>query len=109
MKRLFALSLALFSLVLAPLPAAAAGPARTSVGMKVLDVALVRPLSAVGSVASTALFLGTLPVTFLTGISDPSAYLFVIAPWRFTSSRYVGEFEAYRDGGDIFGVGSSDY
>jgi hypothetical protein len=109
MKRILVVSVALFALVLAPLPAAAAGPARTPVGMKILDVAAVRPLSAVGSVVSTAFFLGTLPFTFITGVADPSAYLFVVAPWRFTSSRYLGDFESYQDGGDVFGVGASDY
>ena len=71
-------------------------------GTKVLDIFLVRPLSMVGAFASTGLFLGTLPVTFFTGISEDSVNLLVLAPWRFTSARPIGVYDRYKDGRDIF-------
>jgi hypothetical protein len=39
-------------------------------------------------------------------VSEQSANLFVIAPWRFTAARFPGEFGAYLDGGTAFGAGS---
>ena len=69
---------------------------------KVLDVAFVRPLCMIGSWVTTGIFLGTLPITFMTGVSEGAADVLVLAPWRFTSARYAGDFERYKDGLDAF-------
>ncbi len=39
-----------------------------SFGMKLLDATLVRPFTAIGATVGSALFLGTAPLTFLTGV-----------------------------------------
>ena len=77
--------------------------AEPSGGVKALDVLLVRPLSLVGSVISTGLFVGTLPLTAPTGVSEEAAYAMVAAPWRFTGGRHIGEWDRYKDGRDIRG------
>ncbi len=79
-------------------PAAMAEPAEAPVGMKVLDFVLVRPTSFVLSVASTAIFMGTVPLTYPMGFSYDLGTHMVAVPWRFTSSRHYGNFSDYRDG-----------
>jgi hypothetical protein len=108
MKQLAGLVLALSFLLVLPGEALArsSGSSYTPFGMKVLDVALVRPGMVAVSVVSNAFFLGTFPLTFAIGIGEQSANLFVIAPWRFTAARFPGEFGAYQDGGTAFGAGS---
>src|SRR5512139_1342133 len=70
-------------------------------GMKVLDLLVVRPLSIVGSTASTAFYLVTVPITFPSGLSESAARIFVEAPWRYTGMRYLGDFKHYKDGNPI--------
>jgi hypothetical protein len=108
MKPLAVLTLALSLLLFAPGQASAQGRGSpyTPFGMKVLDVGLVRPAMLATSVVANAFFLGTLPLTFPIGVSEQSAYLFVIAPWRFTAARFPGDFGAYVDGGTAFGAGA---
>jgi hypothetical protein len=99
-------TLALVSLVLGASSGASAahgtepGP---EFGMKVLDVALVRPASLVGATISSAVFLGTLPLTFLTGVGVEASDYLVVAPWRFTALRYLGDFNSYTDSRSITG------
>jgi hypothetical protein len=84
---------------------AAPGPGQvltSNLGMKIVDVLLVRPPMVLVSLASNAFWLGTLPITFPTGVSDESLGLFVVAPWRFTVARYPGRFNSYEDGGNAF-------
>jgi hypothetical protein len=108
MKQLAGLVIALSFLLVLPgqADARSRGSSYTPFGMKLLDVALVRPGMVAVSVVSNAFFLGTLPLTFPIGVSEQSANLFVIAPWRFTAARFPGEFGAYLDGGTAFGAGS---
>ena len=95
-----ALAVALFAFVAIPVHAEAPRP---GVGMTVLDLAVVRPLCVVGSVVSTALSIGTLPLSFPTGVADESAVFLIHAPWRFTAARVPGSFSRYEDGGDLLG------
>jgi hypothetical protein len=99
MRRL-ALAVVLFAFVAVPVQAETPRP---GVGMIVLDVAVVRPLSVVGSLASTALSIGTLPITFPIGVADESTIFLIHAPWRFTAARVPGSFSDYEDGGDVLG------
>jgi hypothetical protein len=78
-------------------PAAMAEPADAPVGMKILDFVLVRPTSFVLSIASTAVFIGTVPLTYPMGFSYDLGNYMVAVPWRFTSSRHYGNFSEYRD------------
>ena len=70
-------------------------------GMKVLDLLIIRPLSIVGSTASTAFYFVTVPITFPSGLSEPAARILVEAPWRYTGMRYLGDFKQYKDGNPI--------
>ena len=72
-----------------------------TVGMKVLDLLVVRPLSIVGSTLTTAFYLVTVPITFPSGVSEPAARILVEAPWRYTGMRYLGDFHHYKDGNPI--------
>ena len=103
-------SLVIATAFLLALPGQAAAQSRslsyTPFGLKVVDVALVRPGMLAVSIAANAFFLGTLPLTFPIGVSEQSAYLFVVAPWRFTAARFPGEFGLYVDGGTAFGSGA---
>ena len=74
------------------------------VGMQILDVALVRPLCVAGSIVSTAAFLAISPLVFVMGVAEPAARVMVEAPWRFTSFRYVGQFDHYTDEKPLMGV-----
>lgn len=71
-----------------------------------IDLVLVRPPSIVLSIASTAIFVASLPITFpigaATGPRSLPTYL-VEAPWRFATSRYYGDFARYRDHRTITG------
>ncbi len=74
---------------------------QSNVGMKILDLLVVRPLSICVSTASTAFYLATSPITFPAGVSEPAARILVEAPWRYTGARYLGEFDRYKDGNPI--------
>ncbi len=78
-------------------PAAMAEQGDAPVGMKILDFVLVRPTSFVISIVSTAVFIGTVPLTFPMGVSYDLGNYMVIVPWRYTSSREYGNFSEYRD------------
>jgi hypothetical protein len=70
---------------------------RPTAAMKILDLIIVRPLSIPVSVASTGLYLATIPITFPAGVSEHAARALVEAPWRFTNARCLGEFNRYKD------------
>ena len=72
-----------------------------SAGLKVIDIIIVRPLSACVACASTAFCVGTMPLAYITGIGEPSARILIEAPWRFTAGRYLGDFSHYKDGKPI--------
>ena len=76
----------------------------TPVGLKILDVALIRPVCLAGSIVSTAAFLAISPIAFVIGVGEPAARVMFEAPWRFTSFRYIGQFDHYIDERPIMGV-----
>jgi hypothetical protein len=78
-------------------PAAMAEPTEAPVALKILDFVLVRPTSMIMSIVSTAVFVGTAPLTFPMGVSYDLGTYMVTVPWRFTSSRHYGNFSEYRD------------
>lgn len=80
----------------------AQGPPST--GLKMVDILLVRPLCLIGSTASTAVYIALSPLVYLMGIGEETARVMVEAPWRFTSCRYIGEFNHYKDEEPIMGV-----
>jgi hypothetical protein len=50
------------------------------VGMKILDIIVVRPISAVVACASTAFCTGTMPLAYVTGVGEQSGRLLIGAP-----------------------------
>jgi hypothetical protein len=97
MKHSFA-ALAVAAALTMPITATALEGYGPPFGSKFVDVALVRPLTMVGSIASTALAVGLSPLTWMTGVGDESIEYMVVAPWRFTAYRYPGRFSTYKDG-----------
>jgi hypothetical protein len=71
------------------------------VALKVVDVVIVRPISAAVAAATTVVCIGTMPIAFVAGVSEHSARILIEAPWRFTGARRLGEFDRYRDGNPI--------
>jgi hypothetical protein len=68
-----------------------------SVGIKVVDLLLVRPMSLAVSSVSTGIYIGISPLVFVLGVGEPAARVMVEAPWRFTAGRYLGDFNHYKD------------
>lgn len=85
-------------------PARAAKQEGAPLGLKIVDIVFVRPVCVVGSVVSTAAYVAISPVVFIMGVAEPAARAMVEAPWRFTTYRYVGQFDHYEDGKPINGV-----
>jgi hypothetical protein len=102
MKRSIA-ALAVAAALMLPFTATAAEGYGPPFGSKFVDVALVRPLTMVGSLASTAIAIGLSPLTWMTGVGDESIEYMVVAPWRFTAFRYPGKFSSYKDGRSVTG------
>ena len=71
------------------------------VGLKILDIIVIRPVSAAVSCVSTALCVGTMPLAYIIGVGEQSARVLIEAPWRFTAGRYLGDFSHYKDGKPI--------
>jgi len=92
--RLLTLSLALIAATSAP-AAAVYNPETSNPGAAVADAVLVRPVMLGVSLVTTALYLGTLPITFLTDTDEEAGCALMRAPWWFTSGRNLGEFEPY--------------
>jgi hypothetical protein len=72
-------------------------------GKRFVDVVLVRPMTMVGSIASTVLCVGLSPLTWMTGVGDESVEYLVEAPWRFTAYRDPGDYRRYKDGRNVTG------
>jgi len=111
MKRIgIALSLVCALLIVMPSTATAIEPQRPhrNFGMKVLDVLLVRPLCVPIAIASTVVGGAMTLVTWPMGVADEIVTYTIVAPWRFTSTRYIGDFRYYEDGGTITGANIQD-
>ena len=103
-KGIFTLALAaLFLASSVGLSAAHGTESRADFGLKLVDATLVRPATMLGATASTALYLGTLPLTFFTGVGTEASDVLVVAPWRFTAGRYLGDFDSYKDSRTVTG------
>jgi len=71
-----------------------------------IDLVLVRPPSFILSIASTAVYVASLPITYPIGAASGPRSLgpyMVNVPWRFTAMRYYGDFGEYRDHRTITG------
>jgi hypothetical protein len=104
MKRVTSLMIGLCIFMLFLSPAFADGDVervQPTVGMKVLDLLIVRPLGIVLSAGSTAFYILTVPITFPAGVSEPAARMLVETPWKYTGMRCLGDFQHYKDGSAI--------
>jgi hypothetical protein len=72
--------------------AAPAGVTPEEIGAKVLDVAVLRPLGAIATVAGFAFFVASLPIAAPTLEIDTTWDVFVLAPADYTFVRPIGEF-----------------
>ena len=111
MKRIgIAFVLAAALMVVMPTSAMAITPERPhrSMGLKLLDVLLVRPICVPISIASTVVGSVLTLFTWPMGVADEVVSYTIVAPWRFTSSRYIGDFRYYEDGGTIMGANIQD-
>ena len=64
---------------------------KPSGGEMMFDMILVRPIMVVGTVATTAVFLVSLPFSLLGGNVDQAADSLVVEPFNYTFLRPLGE------------------
>jgi hypothetical protein len=96
MKHLKLLTLSIALATVASGPAFASGDSASShPGAAIADAVFVRPVMLGVSLVGTALYLGTLPLTFLTNVDEEAGCALMRAPWWFTSGRDLGVFEGY--------------
>ena len=76
---------------------AALAAEKPSVGLQIVDLILVRPTSLAVAAASTGFLICVSPVVYVIGVSEPAMDILLVAPWRFTGCRYLGEFNHYKD------------
>ena len=82
------------------------GPPPAPGWLMAIDLVFVRPPSFALSLASTAVYIGLMPIAYPTGAATGPHSLgtyIVNVPWRFTTSRYYGNFAEYRDHRTITG------
>jgi len=106
--RIFVCTLLTLATLLAA-PAAMAerddGPKAAPGWLMAIDFVFVRPPSFVASIISTSVFTAFLPITYPIGASSSHLGTYMVTvPWRFTTSRYFGNFRDYRDHRTIRGV-----
>jgi hypothetical protein len=61
------------------------------------DVLIVRPLTLVGTVLGTALFVVALPFSIPSGSVKMTAKKLIVEPFKFTFTRPLGEFDEKRE------------
>jgi ABC-type sulfate transport system permease component len=97
MKHLKLLVLSLVLLATTSAPAFAYyDPDTSNPGAAIADAILVRPVMLGVSLVGTALYVVTLPLTFLTDTDEEAGCALMRAPWWFTSGRNLGEFHSYQ-------------
>ncbi len=70
--------------------------------VKILDLLIVRPVSAAVATVSTGVCAVAAPFTYIAGVPEASVRVLVEAPWRFTGGRPLGDFSGnYKDGKPI--------
>ncbi len=77
---------------------AASGPAFGSDELNIpVDVLIIRPVTLVGAVLGTALFVVALPFSIPSGSVKMTAKTLIVEPFKFTFTRPLGEFEERRE------------
>ena len=81
------------------------GPEPAPGWLMAIDFVFVRPPSLLISTLSSAVFVASLPITYPIGVASSHLGTYMVTvPWRFTSSRYFGNFRDYRDHRTIRGA-----
>jgi hypothetical protein len=58
-----------------------------------VDVLVIRPVTLVGTVLGTALFIVSLPFSIPSGSVKMTANKLIVAPFKYTFTRPLGEFD----------------
>ncbi len=88
---------AFLTLVAAIALVAVSGPAFGASELDIpVDVLLVRPVTLVGTVLGTALFVVSLPFAIPSGSVKLTAEKLIVAPFKCTFTRPVGDLDAIR-------------
>ena len=61
------------------------------------DVLIVRPVALVGTLLGTALFVVALPFSIPSGSVKMTANKLIVAPFKYTFTRPLGEFDEIRE------------
>ena len=61
------------------------------------DILLVRPVTLVGTVVGTALFIVALPFSIPSGSVKTTANRLIVEPFKWTFTRPLGEFDEMRE------------
>ena len=64
-----------------------------------VDVLIIRPVALVGTVLGTVLFVVALPFSIPSGSVNMTAKKLIVAPFKFTFTRPLGEFDAVSEPG----------
>ena len=80
-----------------------------ALGLKLLDLLVVTPLSAGLTGISTIVYVATFPVTYALGVSEESERILVEIPGRFARARELGELDRYIDEPPVIPVHPSPY
>jgi len=90
MKKMMIATFIVMTLTLTSMPVFAQDGADAP--MMVADVLIARPAGLVSIVLGTAAFIVALPFALTSGSVDPVARALVVAPFKYTFTRPVGDF-----------------
>ena len=77
---------------------AASGPAFGGYAEDIpADVLIIRPVTLVGTVLGTALFIVALPFSIPSGSVKMTAKKLIVEPFKYTFTRPLGEFDEIRE------------
>ena len=69
-----------------------------------VDILIIRPVTLVGTVVGTALFVVGLPFSIPSGSVGMTAQKLIVAPFNYTFTRPLGEFDERRESAMTYGT-----
>ena len=94
MKKMVIAAFTVLAIILTSVPALADDGASVATAM-VADVVIARPAGILAIVLGTAVFVVALPFAALSRSIEPVAETLVVAPFKFTFTRPVGDFSCW--------------
>ncbi len=94
MKKMVIAAVMVLALISTSVPALAEDGATVATAM-VADVFIARPAGIVATILGTAVFIVALPFAALSRSVEPVAETLVVAPFKFTFTRPVGDFSCW--------------